>query len=201
MILETLPARKTAKNAVIAIHGYTGDEHALRPFAIGVRSHYTSWYFPRAPYQDRKGRGFTWFQGNDKEGWAYEASFQLLTDLIQQLQSEGFNYEQIFLLGFSQGACLAMDFMIRQPKPLAGIIPIAGFIKFPDHFIRDATLGSRATPVHIFHGIDDDIVPLTAGEQAYELFQNLGYQVNLNTYPAKHKIPVTVAGRIRQILA
>lgn len=200
MILETLPARDTAFNAVIAIHGYTGDEHALRPFVIGIRSHHTSWYFPRAPYADRKGRGYTWFQGNDKDGWTYEESFDLLTELIQHLRDEGFEYEQIYLLGFSQGACLSMDFMIRQNYRLGGIFPIAGFVKFPDHFIRDATLASRSTPVHLFHGQNDDIVPVAAGEQARDLFQNLGYDIRLTTYPAGHKIPVSVARLIRDVL-
>ena len=35
----------------------------------------------------------------------------------------------MYLLGFSQGACLAMEFMIRQEFSLGGIIPISGFIK------------------------------------------------------------------------
>ena len=89
----------------------------------------TKWILPQAPYTAGPG-GFSWFDGNEETGWRYQDSFHILTDLIQDLNNEGFSSSDIFIISFSQGACLTMEFMIRQPFSLGGIIPIAGFIRY-----------------------------------------------------------------------
>ncbi|NQV38610.1 MAG: dienelactone hydrolase family protein [Candidatus Marinimicrobia bacterium] len=200
MIIETLLDKTPPNSAVIGLHGYTGDEHVLKPVIIGIKSHHTKWFIPRAPYKNLNGQGNTWFTGNDSDGWKFQDSFDLLNELLTQILSEGFPKEKIFILGFSQGACLAMDFMVRMSFPIGGIIPIAGFIKYSERFKHDATNQSKNTPVHLFHGEKDHIVPFNESENSMELFSSLGYDVSLTPYKAKHKISTRIMQSIRFIL-
>ena len=55
-----------------------------------------------------------WFDGNEDIGWKYQDSFDILSKLISELNDQGFPNHAIYILGFSQGACLSMEFMIRQ---------------------------------------------------------------------------------------
>ena len=199
MILNTFSTSDSPRKAVIAIHGWTGDVSSMEPVAKSLRLPDTKWVFPQAPYKSDKS-GYTWFDGNDETGWKYKDSFITIHSLIQDLVDQGFKHDEIFLLGFSQGACLAMEWMIRQPFSIGGAIPIAGFIKYKDRFKIDATLESKGTQVLLIHGDKDEIIHPEESEKALKLFQSLGYNVNLHILSAGHKIPLNANNLIQQFI-
>ncbi len=200
MILETYLERKPPESAVISLHGYTGDEYSMRPVAIGVRAHYTKWLIPRGPFGNRTNKGYSWFSGNDDSGWDSSKSFEILSELLGRLFQEGFPAEKIFFMGFSQGACLCMEFMARLPYSMGGVIPICGFIKYPEKLRSESTPESRKTPVHLFHGMKDELVPLSESESAQWLLSDLGHDVMLTPYRAGHKISSAILPAIRTII-
>ena len=199
MILDTFSTTDSPRKAVIAIHGWTGDVSSMEPVARSLRLPDTKWVFPQAPYKSDKS-GYTWFDGNDETGWKYIDSFKIINSLIQDLVDQGFKYDEIFLLGFSQGACLAMEWIIRQPFSIGGAIPIAGFIKYKDRFKIDATLESKGTQILLIHGDKDEIIHPDESEKALTLFQSLGYNVNLHILSAGHKIPLNANNLIQQFI-
>jgi phospholipase/carboxylesterase len=171
----------------------------MEPVAKSLRLPDTKWVFPQAPYKSDKS-GYTWFDGNDETGWKYKDSFKIINSLIQDLVGQGFKYNEIFLLGFSQGACLAMEWIIRQPFSIGGAIPLAGFIKYKDRFKIDATLGSKGTQILLIHGDKDEIIHPEESEKALKLFQSLGYNVNLHILSTGHKIPLSANNLIQQFI-
>ena len=199
MILNTFSTSDSPRKAVITIHGWTGDVSSMEPVAKSLRLPDTKWVIPQAPYQSDKS-GFTWFDGNDETGWKYKDSFKIINSLIQDLVDQGFKYDEIFLLGFSQGACLAMEWIIRQPFSIGGSIHIAGFIKYKDRFKIDATLESKETQILLIHGDKDEIIHPEESEKALKLFQSLGYNVNLHILSAGHKIPLSANNLIQQFI-
>ena len=78
--------------------------------------------------------------------------------LLSQILDSGFIPKNIYIIGFSQGACLAMEYALRMPFSIGGIVPIAGFIKFKDRLINDMNRASQSTKVLLLHGRDDKIV-------------------------------------------
>lgn len=199
MILNTFSTSESPQKVVIAIHGWTGDVSSMEPVARSLRLPDTKWVFPQAPYKSDKS-GYTWFDGNDETGWKYKDSFKIISSLIQDLIDQGFKYNEIFLLGFSQGACLTMEWIIRQPFSIGGIIPIAGFIKYKDRFKIDANLENKETPVLLIHGDKDEIIHPEESEKALKLFDELGYSVNFNLVSAGHKIPLKAKNLITDFI-
>lgn len=120
---------------------------------------------------------------------------------MDRIREDGISNDSIFILGFSMGASLAVEFGLRLKYPIGGIIPIAGFIKNKDQLTADATDESRKTPVLILHGDKDDIVPIESGEKAYNLLSKLEYCVRLETYAAGHKIPVAAGEMIASFIS
>ena len=199
MILNTFSTSDSPRKAVIAIHGWTGDVSSMEPIAKSLMLPDTKWVIPQAPYKSDK-NGFTWFDGNDETGWKYIDSFKIINSLIQDLIDQGFKYDEIFLLGFSQGACLAMEWIIRQPFSIGGAIPIAGFIKYKDRFKIDANHESKGTQVLLIHGNKDVIIHPEESEKALKLFQSLDYEVNIHILSAGHKIPLSANNLIKQFI-
>ena len=189
MVLKTFSTSKTPNRAVIAIHGWTGDSSSMEPVGKALSLKDTKWILPQAPYTAGPG-GFSWFDGDEEMGWKYQESFHILTDLIQSLNNQGFPNSDIFIISFSQGACLAMEFMIRQSFSLGGIIPIAGFIRYKKRVKQDATDASRNTPVLLLHGEKDKIILLEQSRISLKIFKDAGYKAELHILPVDHKIPL-----------
>ena len=190
-MLKDIPVsrKNNLRVAIIAIHGWKGNRSSMEHVANALNMKYAHWTFIQGPYvvSDNK---YSWFDGNEKEGWRYQESFDLLHHAILNLNKSGFPNSKIFLLGFSQGACLAMEFIIRQEFSLGGIIPIAGFIGKKDRFKNDIVNGAQNTPVLLIHGSRDEMVLPAESEIAFELFSDAGFKVQLQTPPVGHKIPL-----------
>ena len=171
------------------MHGWKGNRSSMEHVANALNMKYAHWTFIQGPYVVSDNE-YSWFDGNEKEGWRYQESFDLLHHAILNLNKSGFPNSKIFLLGFSQGACLAMEFIIRQEFSLGGIIPIAGFIGKKDRFKNDIVEGAQDTPVLLIHGSRDEMVLPAESEIAFELFSDAGFKVQLQTAPVGHKIPL-----------
>ena len=190
-MLKDIPVsrKNNLRVAIIAIHGWKGNRSSMEHVANALNMKYAHWTFIQGPYVVSDNE-YSWFDGNEKEGWRYQESFDLLHHAILNLNKSGFPNSKIFLLGFSQGACLAMEFIIRQEFSLGGIIPIAGFIGKKDRFKNDIVEGAQDTPVLLIHGSRDEMVLPAESEIAFELFSDAGFKVQLQTLPVGHKIPL-----------
>ena len=200
MLKEVPVSRKNnLRVAIIAIHGWKGNRSSMEHVANALNIKYAQWTFIQGPYAvgDNK---YSWFDGNEKEGWRYQESFDLLHETILDLNKNGFSKSNIFLFGFSQGACLAMEFIIRQEFSIGGIIPIAGFIGKKDKFKKDIVNGSQDTPVLLIHGSKDEMVLPAESRIAFELFSDAGFKVQLQTPSVGHKIPLQTKDIIEEFI-
>ena len=188
---------KPNKRAIIAIHGWTGNVNSLKPLYKQWRFPKTTWIFIEGPYK-AKSKGFSWFKGNDQDGWKYEKSFDILNHTIESLIEGGYQHKHIYMLGFSQGACLTMEFMIRQKFSIGGIIPISGFIKNKSYFKESKNILSKDTQILLLHGEKDNIINAKESRIAFKLFVDLGYKTGIHVFKGGHKIPLKAKKLIQE---
>ena len=189
MIIRSFSNSESPSKVLIALHGWTGDISSMEPVANAWALNDVKWILVQAPYI-ASGGGFSWFDGDEDIGWKYQDSFDILTELISDLNDQGFPNNTIYLLGFSQGACLSMEFMIRQTFSLGGIIPIAGFIRYKKRFKKDILNKSRNTRVLLLHGKKDEVILPEQSKISLELFNDAGYKTQLHILPSRHKVPL-----------
>ena len=189
LVTRTFSSSDQPTKALIGLHGWTGDEHVFEPVAKMMNIDDAQWFFPRAPYKADSGKGYSWFSGTDETGWDIEKTRVGIHQLLTDVRSNGFSPKNIFLIGFSQGASLAMEIALRLPFAIGGIVPIAGFIKFRDTLSNEATKESKATPVLLLHGNQDEIIHVIASEKAHDFFKERGNPVYFKRYDGGHKIP------------
>lgn len=186
--------------AIIGLHGWTGDDKSFIPVAKSLNLKSAKWFNPRAPYGADPKSGYTWFKGNDEEGWKYEKSWAGLDELLNHIQIQGFATENIYLLGFSQGATLALEYGQRLPFALGGIIAVAGFIKNKEKLSQESSPASLNNSILLLHGEQDQIVSHRHSAESYDYFSRQGNSVRLETYQAGHKIPLEAITLIKKYI-
>ena len=201
LVTRTFSSSDQPTKAIIGLHGWTGDEHVFEPVAKMMNIDDAQWFFPRAPYKADSGKGYSWFSGTDETGWDIEKTRVGIHQLLADIRSEGFSPKNIFLIGFSQGASLAMEIALRLPFAIGGIVPIAGFIKFRDTLSNEATKESKATPVLLLHGSQDEIIHVIASEKAHDFFKERGNPVYFKRYDGGHKIPKRIGPIVKSFIS
>jgi predicted esterase len=120
------------------------------------------------------------------------SALEVVQRLIEQVTREGIARERILLLGFSQGACLALETGYLTARREAGQIasfPVGGILGFSGGLIgapgtRWAETGSFAgRPVFLGCSDVDSHIPRGRVEETATVFERLGAEVTLRLYP------------------
>ena len=106
----------------------------------------------------------------------------------------------MYVLGFSQGGLICLDFILFLDQPLGGVFAIAGFLRQPEKDIERFHPCQLNTPILIGHGKNDDRVPVSASENAYRLLKNEKANVELFLYNGKHKIGMDFMKKMSEII-
>lgn len=164
-------------SAVVLLHGYGSDGNDL----IGLAPHWQDvlpgaiFVSPHAPEPaGMNGAGFQWFAidfGGDRLASRQTGVLKarpVLEEFLNDLWTQtGIKPERTVLVGFSQGAMMALHVGMALPQRLMGVVGFSGAFLAPEGFSPGATNG---TPVCLVHGDMDDVVePARSAEAAAEL--------------------------------
>jgi predicted esterase len=97
--------------------------------------------------------------------------------------------ERILLVGFSQGACLALEFAVRHPQRYGAVVGLSGAVIGPPGLKRDLTGSLRGTPVFLGCGDTDSHIPVASVKESAAIFRKMGAEVVERIYP---QMPHTV---------
>lgn len=183
---------KNPKKIVIFLHGYGANGHDLLsightwqhdlPFVL-----FTSPHAPFPCIQSPMGR--QWFS---IDNWNPETlrrganeALPFLCDYIRTLtKTHNLTLADVALVGFSQGAMMAMQCALSSTEAFAGVVVYSGALLWPE------TQVPRHVPLLLIHGDQDHIVPVQAFYQAqhvltqlnfpahYHLIQGLGHGID-----------------------
>lgn len=116
---------------------------------------------------------------------ALDSALQLVNDLVQEVLAAGIPSHQIYFLGFSQGACLALEYATRNATSYGGVIAFTGGL-IGQHLNPANYLGDFVnTPVLITTGDPDPHVPLSRVEESVVQLEQLNAKVTLRVYPGR----------------
>jgi phospholipase/carboxylesterase len=105
---------------------------------------------------------------------AFSKAFKTIDEIVNDLKSKGFTTDQIFLIGFSQGACLSLEYATQNAQKYGGVVAFTGGLigeKInPDKYKGDF----NGTKVFIGSSQRDMHVPLFRIEDSAELIKERG---------------------------
>ena len=103
--------------------------------------------------------------------------------VLAQVEQAGIPAERTFLLGFSQGACLALEYAARNPKRYAGVIGLSGGLIGPPGIEWGYTGSLAGTPVLLGCSDVDFHIPEVRVHESAVALTALGAVVDTRIYP------------------
>ena len=185
--------------AIVAIHGWQGDRNSMRPLIKSMKIKNAGWYLLEAPYRVTEGDGWSWSYEISDGNWEIDESKRLLNNFFSALFKK-YTSKNVYVLGFSQGGLVCLDFVLYLDQSLGGVFPICGFLRQPKVEIDRFHPSQKNTPILIGHGKDDDKVPVKASENAYSLLKKQKANVELFLYNGKHKIGMEYMKKVQKII-
>jgi len=113
-----------AQKAMILVHGRGADAQDILSLAAYFPVKDFALYAPDA-------RGNTWYPYSfmapvaSNEPWLTSA-LQLMSQMVGEIETAGIEKQHIYFLGFSQGACLTLEFVARNAARYGGVMAFTG---------------------------------------------------------------------------
>ena len=185
--------------AIVLIHGWQGNRNSMRPLINSMKIQNAGWYLLEAPFPVKGCDGWSWTYEISKGMWETDKPRQLLEDFFSKLFNN-YRSKNVYVLGFSQGGLVCLDFVLFLDRPLGGVFPIAGFFRKEKMNRERFHPCQKRTPILISHGKDDDQVPVWTSEYVYLQLKNQGANVELLLYRGKHKIGIECLKMIKNMI-
>jgi len=116
------------------------------------------------------------------EPWL-SSSLHLLREVLDEVLSAAFQSRQVYVLGFSQGACLTLEFVARNARPFGGVIAFTGGLIGETLNEENYKVNFEKTKIFIANSDKDPHVPLARSEESKRILEKLGADVTLKVYP------------------
>lgn len=125
----------------------------------------------------------------------------VIAALVAQFEAHGIPAERVFLLGFSQGACLTLEYAARHARRLGGIAGLSGGLIGPPGTPRDYAGNFSGTPVFLGCSDIDPHIPKERVEETSEVFERMGARVTMRLYARMgHQVNADELAFVRDML-
>jgi predicted esterase len=111
------------------------------------------------------------------------SGFRVLSRLIASLQGQRIDPQRVALLGFSQGACLTLEFAARHARRYAGVFGLSGGLIGPPGTPREYGGSFESTPVLLGCSDVDPHIPLERVHESADVFRRMAAHVDERIYP------------------
>jgi predicted esterase len=170
-----------AKGALVLIHGRGADAEGMLDLAAHCGAERLAWVAPQAA--DHTWYPFPFLRPITENQPYLDSALALLGTLTSALADDGIPRNRQCLLGFSQGACLALEFAARSDQRWGGVIGLSGGVIGPPGTAWDRPRGVAGTPVFLGCSDVDPHIPVARVHETRELFTRLGAEVDERIYP------------------
>ena len=170
-----------AQAAMVMLHGRGASAQDILSLANELEEPGFAFLAPQAA-------GNTWYPNRftvpieQNEPWLSSA-LNVIGELLSFVVSAGISPERTILLGFSQGACLALEYAARNARRYGGVIGLSGALIGPDNTPRNYTGSLDGTPVFLGCSDTDFHIPRQRVDQAAETLRALDAEVTERIYP------------------
>ena len=173
--------------ALFLMHGMGSNEQDMLSLFEEIEDFYI--FSIRGPLSQPPGYAYFTIQGFGKpHREVFDEAVNCLTEFIDYAYEQySLDKNRLFLLGFSQGAILAMTLGLTLGSRVKGIVALSGYIP---QFVREEYDIQPVDQLSLFisHGEMDQALPFEWGRDNAQFFKKLGASVTFHTYVAGHTI-------------
>lgn len=174
---------KEAKKVLIMLHGRGANASDI----LGLASHLNvSEHALLAPQAINN----TWYpysflaQLEQNEPWLSSA-LDLLKEVVDEVNKQEITNENIYFLGFSQGACLAIEFVTRNADKYGGVVIFTGGLIGDKINLENYSGNFKGTPIFIGTGNPDSHVPIERVNKSVSILKKMNAKVHLQVFEGR----------------
>lgn len=179
-IAEHGPSLSRAKAALIMVHGRGATAKSMFPLAEEFAQ--PDFYYAAPQAHNHTWYPYSFLAPKEKNQPGISSGMQVLHDLLESITKTGLPREKIMLLGFSQGACLATEFIARHPQKLGGIVALSGGLIGPDIKESNYSGSLDQTPVFLGCSDSDPHIPKERVDETERVYKKLNADVDKQIY-------------------
>lgn len=170
-----------AKAVLILLHGRGSNPEDILSLTNYVDAPDWAFLAPQAA-------GYTWypysFLAPRAQNEPYLSSaLTMLDEAVQGALDAGIPAEKIVLLGFSQGACLSLEYAARNPRPYGGVAVLSGGLIGDTVQATDYPGSMEDVPVFLGCSDIDPHIPKARVLESEQILTGMGAQVTARLYP------------------
>ncbi len=173
-----------AKHALIMVHGRGASPESILALAPHLKLlENTAIIAPRAKHQQWYPESF---MATEERNQPYlDEALAQLNKLVSDLVYAGIQTKEIYFLGFSQGACLSLEFVARNAGRYAGVIAFTGGLIGAELETANYNGSFEQTPIVITTSNPDHHVPLKRVKDSGCQLERMNARVNVIAFPGK----------------
>jgi phospholipase/carboxylesterase len=172
----------TPSQLVLLFHGVGSSARDLVPLGEALAPHLPDAAIFSLQAPEASGPGWQWFSVRgvteaDRPARVAAAMPGFVQAVMQWQQACAVGPARTTLIGFSQGAIMALESTQIESPPSARVIALSG------RFARAPHVSPASARVHLMHGDADPVMPVRLAVDASAQLQGLGAQVTLDRFP------------------
>jgi phospholipase/carboxylesterase len=170
---------QAAEAAVVLLHGRGSTAGNMLSLIDEFLHHGVMYLAPQAAHRSWYPRsGYAPLE--DNEPW-FSSALERVKRALDIAAEAGVPAERSLLLGFSQGGCLASEYVVRNPRRYGGLVVLSGSLLGPEAG-RDEDGDLESTPVFFGCGTDDPYVGADRVRESATVFERLGGDATSRLY-------------------
>ena len=168
------------KKLLIMVHGRGATADDILSLSKYLELKNFSLVAPQAP-------GYTWYPHSflvpqSQNQPHLDRSLSIIEKIVADAISKGVDEKNIFFLGFSQGACLSLEYTARHAKKWGGVVAFTGGL-IGDTLQTENYKGNFAgTPIYIGTSDPDPHVPLSRVHETEKVLNAMGANVTVDVF-------------------
>ena len=198
-ILSTGPNPADARLTVLLLHGRGGSAEDMLGLAGALGLADVAFLAPQAA-------GQTWYPYSfltpiDRNEPHLSSALRFIAAQIDALSAAGVPADRIALAGFSQGACLALEFAARHARRYAAVAGLSGGLIGPPGTPREYQGSFEGTPVFLGCSDVDAHIPVDRVHETADVLQRMQARVDERIYPQMaHTVIADEIDAVRRLL-
>lgn len=170
-----------AKKALIMIHGRGASAQDIISLATYLNVGDYALIAPQAS-------GHTWYPysfmapvAQNEPGLS--SAIAVINSIVDDILKAGIPASNIYFMGFSQGACLTLEYVTRHAQPYGGVVAFTGGLIGAEPDLANYNGDFNGTPVFIGSSDPDMHVPVTRVRESEKIMKNMGADITVKIYP------------------
>ncbi len=170
-----------AKAAFVMLHGRGADAQSILTIANDIAHPALAYFAPQASGSEWYPRRFIEpIQTNQPH---LDSALQTVDSIVKHVIDAGIDADKIMLLGFSQGACLALEYSVRHARRYGGVFGLSGGLIGDNTTTWEYPGSLDGTPVFLGCDPRDFHIPESRVHESAVIFERFGAQVTKRMYP------------------